>query len=127
MKKSITKEETKKEVTNNLVECLSLWISESKNGNEYLSGKLSSDLGGSRVIGYFNTNKKNPKEPDVRVYTLDNEGKQDKEIASLWENVSKNEIRYLTGTSDEKEKLLGFYGDKDQVKLPYIRVYFNNN
>ena len=32
---------------------------------------------------------------------------------------------YLTGTSDEQERLIGFYGEKN-AKTPYIRVYFKN-
>ena len=123
MKTSI--KETKKERGDQLTEAFALWLHTSKSGNEYLSGTVSEALGNTRIVGYFNTMKKNPKEPDVRIYNLDSEGNQDKEIADLWENTSKAEKRYLSGLSDEKEKLVGFYGDKKEEKRPYIRVYFN--
>ena len=76
-------------------------------------------------MGFFNGNKKNPKEPDIRIFTLDKDGKQDKEIASLWQNESINKKAYLSGRSDEKEKLIGFFNNTDNEKQPYIRVYFN--
>ena len=47
-----------------------------------------------KIVAYFNTRKKNPKEPDIRVYDIDSEGKQGIEVAVLWENISKNENRY---------------------------------
>lgn len=124
MRKTMTENKTeKKEVE--LTEAFALWLHTSKNGNEYLSGSSDESIGNARLVGYFNTMKKNPKEPDIRIYTLDPEGHQDKEVADLWENESKNKTRYLSGTSDEKEKLVGFYGDKKEEKRPYIRVYFN--
>ena len=115
--------EKKEEVV--LTDAFALWLHKSKAGNEYLSGTCDENIGNTRLVGYFNTMKKNPKEPDIRIYTLDGEGHQDKEIADLWENEGKNKVRYLTGTTDEKEKLVGFYGDKEEEKRPYIRVYFN--
>ena len=123
MRKSMTNEKTNngKELT----EAFVLWIHNAKSGKEYLSGFTSELIGKNRLVGYFNTMKKNPKEPDIRVYTLDREGHQDKEIADLWENESKANTRYLSGSSDEKEKLVGFYGDKKDNKKPYVRVYFN--
>lgn len=91
-----------------MIEAFALWLHDSKSGKEYLSGFTSKDLGKARLVGYFNSMKKNPKEPDIRVYTLNEEGKQDKEIASLWQNESKNKKLYLSGSSDEKEKLVRF-------------------
>ena len=89
------------------------------------SVEVFDENGNVRLVGYFNTNKKNPKEPDIRVYSLNNEGNQDIEVADLWENISKQETRYLSGSTNDKEKLVGFYGDKKEEKRPYIRVYFN--
>ena len=121
MKTSNTKE-TKKGAKE-LTEAFALWLHKSKADNEYLSGLTDKD--DIRLVGYFNTNKKNPKEPDIRVYSLNDEGNQDIEVADLWENVSKQDTRYLSGTTNDKEKLVGFYGDKKEEKRPYIRVYFN--
>lgn len=123
MKTSNTKE-IKKE-GNELTEAFALWLHKSKANNEYLSGLTTSENGNVRLVGYFNTNKKNPKEPDIRVYSLNDEGNQDIEVADLWENISKQETRYLSGSTNDKEKLVGFYGDKKEEKRPYIRAYFN--
>ena len=121
MKSTIKENNVVKEV-NELTEAFVLWKNTSRAGNEYLKGFTSDKLGKVNLVGYFNTNKKNAKEPDIRIYTLDSENKQDKEIADLWEN----EKRYLTGTTDEKERLVGFYNnDKDHQDRPYIRTYFN--
>ena len=123
MKTSNTKETKKGD--NKLTEAFALWLHKSKANNEYLSGLTTAENGDVRLVGYFNTNKKNPKEPDIRVYSLNDEGKQDLEVADLWENVSKQDTRYLSGSTNDKEKLVGFYGDKKEEKRPYIRVYFN--
>lgn len=47
-----------------------LWEQESKNGKSYLSGI---DAEGNRLVAFYNDNKKNPKEPDIRVYYSDDE------------------------------------------------------
>lgn len=122
MRKSMTENKIDRK---ELKEAFALWLHTSKAGNEYLSGSCDESIGNTKVVGYFNSMKKNPKEPDIRVYSLDAEGNQDKEIADLWQNTSKNDSVYLSGTSDENEKLVGFYGDKKEEKRPYIRVYFN--
>ena len=108
-----------------LQEAFVLWKVKSKSGIDYLSGNLKlNEKDEIKIIGYFNGEKKNPNEPDIRVYSLDPEGKQDKEICSLWEHLSKNENRYLTGTSDEKEKLVAFYNNDKESNKPYIRCYY---
>lgn len=130
MKKSITQnQQTNNERGEELKEAFVLWNHTSKGNTNYLSGKAIDPKGVSdfNVIGFFNTNKKNPKEPDVRIYSLTDEGKQDSEVADLWESVSKNEKRYLTGSTNEKEKLIAFYGNNNEEKRPYIRAYYKNN
>lgn len=123
--KETTKTENK-EVVNEfkLTEAFVLWLNQSKAGNTYYKGY---DLHKNKLVAYPNTNKKNPKEPDVRVYLINAEGNQDKEVASLWDNISKNNKQFLSGTTDENEKLVGFYGDKTNQDRPYIRVYFKEN
>ena len=125
MKKAIKEKEIKKEETK-LEEAFVLWKHESKNGVSYLSGNTPSDKGASlSLIGFFNTKKKNPKEPDVRIYSQDDEGKQDKEVCSLWESTSKSGNKYLSGTTDEKETIVAFYNELDEnSKIPYIRAYY---
>ena len=31
----------------------------------------------------------------------------------------------MTGTTNEKEKLVAFYGDEYETKRPFIRVYYS--
>lgn len=113
-----------KEEKKELTEAFHLWKNVSKTGLTYLKG---ADLHDNKLVGFFNSNKKNPKEPDVRIYEVDSEGKQGEEVASLWESISKKETRYLTGSTNEKEKLIAFYGDKNQEMRPYIRAYFKED
>ena len=128
MKKSITQSNIKEGGNEVLKESFVLWKNISSKNNEYLSGIATDDPSNTfKLIGYFNTNKKNPKEPDIRIYSLNDEGKQDSEVASLWESVSKNNNRYLTGTTNEKEHLIAFYGNTEDEKRPYIRAYYKNN
>lgn len=120
--KELQKEEVKK---TKLEEAFALWRHGAKSGASYLTGNTSEAQTGLKLVGYFNGRKKNPKEPDIRVYSLDEEGKQDKEVCSLWERVSKYGNQYLTGTTDDKEKIIAFYDNLDmKSNRPYIRAYF---
>ena len=75
----------------------SMWRNVSKQGKVYFSGQFD----GKKIRGFYNTDKKNPKEPDFRVYALDEKGDIEKdEIVSLWCNVSKKNKRYLSGKID---------------------------
>lgn len=109
-----------------LKESFVLWKSKSKSGTDYLKGNVLENS--ARLIGYFNTNKKNPKEPDIRIYSLNDEDKQDKEVCDLWETVSKNEKRYLTGSTDDNERIIAFYNDNqnEEGTRPYIRAYYKD-
>ena len=115
--------EVKQELT--LKEAFVLWRNKSEKGNDYLSGFTSGEEQ-TKLVGFFNTSKKNPKEPDVRVYTQTEKG-ENLEVASLWANVSKNDNKYLTGSTNENEKLVAFYGKENEEKRPYIRVYYKEN
>ena len=115
-----TKKEEKKEF--DLQEACVLWLHTSKNGKEYLKGH---DLNRNNVVGYFNI-KENEKQPTIRVYSLDKENKIDSEIITLWETESLNKSTYLSGYTDENEKVIAFYGNKEDLNRPYIRVYFKD-
>lgn len=118
------KKETKREEFN-LTEAFVLWKNKAKSGSDYLSGYESKNK--VKLVGYFNGKKENPKQPDVRVYALDAEGKQDIEVASLWDNVSEKGTRYLTGMTNDKEKLVGWYSKEEDEKRPFIRVYYKED
>ena len=117
------KQETKKQEFN-LQEAFALWRNESKGKSEYFKGL---DLNKNKLIGFKVLKKKNEKEPDYRIYDLDAKGNINKEVASLWINKDKNDKNYLTGTTTDKEKLVGFFGDEHQEARPYIRAYFKDN
>lgn len=108
------------EKTFTLKESFVLWKQESKDGNPYFRGKTPE---GAKVTGFYNTKKKNPKEPDLRLID-----EKDNEFASLWCNLAKNETtKYLSGSLKTGEKLIGFFAKEDDEKRPFIRVYFKED
>lgn len=117
--KEVKKEEKKEEF--NLDEAFVLWKHEGNNGVCYLTGNTPDKV---KLLGFFNNKKKNPKEPDIRIYSLDENGKQSEEVCALWETESKNGNKYLSGNSDD-DFLVAFYNDiEDNGKLPYLRAYY---
>ena len=127
--KKVVKETKKDEGVKELKGAFVLWDQKSKTGTKYLSGQTSLPEGeeGFRVIAFYNTNKKNPKEPDIRVYAVNDEGKQGDEVAALWESLSKNNARYLTGSDNEKKNIIAFYTDlKKHPDAPIIRAYYKD-
>ena len=124
-KEVVEKGEVKKEF--NLTEAFVLWKNKSKNNVEYLSGRLEGKEE-VKLVGYFNSRKKNPKEPDIRIYDIDSDGSQGIEVCSLWENISKGEKRYLTGTTNDQEKIIAFYNNlEENPNRPYIRAYYKQD
>ena len=81
-----------------------------------------------RLIGFYNTIKKNLNEPDIRIYNINEQGKKDKKVCDLWETVSKNEKRYLTGKTAQNKKIIAFYIEEQNIEgtRPYIRAYYKN-
>ena len=108
--------ETKKEFK--MEQAFALWKKKSKDGKKtYLSGK--------GIMAFYNTKKQNPKEPDLRVYGVNENNDLTKEsICSLLCNVSENtKKKYLTGTYEGK-KVVGFIYEGDNEKAPYLSVYY---
>ena len=109
--------------TNNfkLEQVFVLWRQKDKKGNYFLSNPT--------LVGFYNTKKKNPKEPDLRVFEKDADGKIGKEEKySLWCNVSKDGKRkYLTGKVGEK-RVVGFITkNPENEKVPYLSVYYSDD
>lgn len=103
-------------------EVFTMWLKKNDKGTQYLSGKTPDGL---RLVGFFNGKKKNPKEPDVRIYEIDKDGNMKKEeLTSLWVNVSKNDKKYLSGKVGDM-KIVGFINSKGEEngKYPYFSVY----
>lgn len=132
MRKSVKKEEVKEEVKQEkkpLKECFALWKKDAETGLMYLTGSTPKDEKGNvemRLKAFFNSKKKNPKEPDIRVYTKGEDDK-DVEVASLWDKVGKKGTRYLSGKTNEDEYLIGFYNEDEESKQPYVKVYYQEN
>ncbi len=112
-----------------LEEAFVLWKHTANSGVAYLSGNTPKNKKDSiSLVGFFNNNKKNPKEPDVKVYVLDEEGNQSDEVCSLWENTSKSGSKYLSGLTNENDKIVAFYNEIDEnSKIPYIRAYYKQD
>ncbi|MBO7712829.1 MAG: hypothetical protein J6S85_04615 [Methanobrevibacter sp.] len=117
-------EETKKEKFD-LNECFTLWLNTSKEGNKYLTGY---DFNKNRIIGFYNK-KANDKQPSIRIYGVDEEGKTTaEEIITLWDTTFKTSGKDgLSGYTNEKENIIAFYGDETDTKRPYIKGYFAKN
>lgn len=116
----MTIEENQKQYNKN--ECFALWKHQGKNG-EYLTGKtVGTETVEMKLVGFFNTNKKNPKEPDIQIYESV-EGKKGERICVLWENISKNEVRYLSGKTNS-DKVVAYYNRTENEKQPFIKGYF---
>ncbi|MBR0369969.1 MAG: hypothetical protein IJH63_04510 [Methanobrevibacter sp.] len=123
--KSVTAKNTN--INNDLKECFALWEQTSKDGKtEYLSGKTSGD-NPFRIVGFYRTVKKNPKQPDIIVFEKVEKGKDRNQVASLWETTSKVGKAYLTGHTNSNEKIIAFYNDNtEDGKYPYIRAYYKD-
>lgn len=118
-----TKTTNKKEF--NLRQVFAMWKRASKNGNTYFSGK---DAEGKEIRGFYNTDKKNPNEPDIRIYHLTESGELEKEpFISLWCNAKESGKKYLSGKIDGK-RVVGFINTKSTAenKQPYFSVYWSD-
>lgn len=104
-------------------QAFAMWRKKSKNDKYYFTGK-SSD---GNLVAFYNGMKKNPKEPDLRVYKCDADGKMtDKVLTSLWCNTSKNGTKYLTGKLNGK-RIVGFFYKGENEKAPYFTCYYSED
>lgn len=110
----------------NLTPVLTMWIYKGKNGVKYLSGKTEDN---AKLKGFFNGKKKNPKEPDIRIYKQLDKGVLEKdEFISLWVKVSKGGKKYLSGKLGDKW-VTGFFNSKAEIGgiIPYFTIYFSDS
>lgn len=126
--KYVKKEETKnveKKEKFDLPECLTVWKQSSKGGKLFLSGFTQDKL---RVIGFINeTATEENKQPNIRIYAVNEDGSIGDQLVALWKTISNSKREYLTGSTNENEKLIGFYGDEHNEKIPYIKVYYKKD
>lgn len=115
----------------NLTPVLTMWIYKGKNNVKYLSGKTDVPEGHTSVKlkGFFNGKKKNPKEPDIRIYKQLDKGVLEKdEFISLWVKVSKGGKKYLSGKLGDKW-VTGFFNSKAEIGgiIPYFTIYLSDS
>ncbi len=117
---------SEKTMTRKMTPVFALWKKTSKDGKPYFTGKTEGE-DKLFLTGFFNTNKKNPKEPDLRVYTQDQNHELSKEpYISMWCNVAKSGRKYLSGKIGDK-RLVGFINDNADSKRPYVSVYYSED
>lgn len=121
-----TTKSQKSNINNELKEAFALW--EHKKGDlTYYTGKTSGD-DTINIVAFVETSKKNPIQPDVRVYEQVEKGEERLEVASLWKNESKAGNIYYSGYTNEKEKIIAFINqDTKDGKYPSIRAYFKQD
>ena len=114
---------TATEKKSRLEQVFALWKRKSKDGKStYFTGKL----GSQNVTAFYVTNKKNLKEPDMRVYARAENGDLSKKpVVSLWCNATKNGKKILSGKIDGK-RVVGFINSNATEKQPYISVYWSD-
>ena len=111
----------------------SLWRRKSKDGKKtYFSGKTTA---GEYVVGFYNTKRKNPKEPDLRVYfQTDNteSGFIPGVSFSIWHNANdKTGKEYFSGVYQNEQnkngvesyKIVGFKSKSKNEKAPELNFY----
>lgn len=116
---------TVKKTENKLEQVFAMWKHTSKKKLVYFAGKTKD---GQELRGFYNTDKKNLKEPDLRIYRVDGDGNLDKEtFLSLWCNASDTGKKYLTGKLEEK-RVVGFINEKadSKNKQPYLSIYWSD-
>lgn len=114
----------------NLTPVLTMWCykGKAKGSVKYLSGKTDSDKP-VKLKGFFNGKKKNPKEPDIRIYTEIEKGVLSKEeFISLWVKVSKGGKKYISGKLGDKW-VTGFFNSRAEINgiIPYFTVYYSDS
>lgn len=108
-----------------LTPVLTMWIYKGKNGVKYLSGKTDDNV---KLKGFFNGKKKNPKEPDIRIYRQSLGILEKDEFISLWVKESKSGKQYLSAKLGDKW-VTGFFNSKAEIGgiIPYFTIYFSDS
>lgn len=112
--------------TQQLKEVCALWKREGGK-TSYYTGVLKEDE--KHIVAFYNLDKKNPKEPDLRVYQQVKKGeKLQGEIMSLWVQLTKNkDKKYLTGVDNANRRLVGFINENPSKLAPTIAIYLQGD
>lgn len=114
----------------NRQQVFALWEQKSQKGLKYFTGTHTDGDKECKVIAFYNTDKTNPKEPDLRIYQQIKKGdryQRGEEITSLWCNFSeKSKKKYLTGKING-QRLVGFINENENPKAPKISVYVSED
>lgn len=119
-KEQVTEQATK----TTLEQVFAMWKQTAKSGKSYFTGKYKGD----ELRGFYNSNKKNPNEPDVKIYTV-KDGELSKEpILVLWCNATDSGKKYLSGKIADS-RVVGFINEKANAenKQPYFSVYYSED
>lgn len=110
--------------TNTKMEAVcSLWKNESVDEK---TGKKKTWFSGKGLVGFYNTFKKNPKEPDLKVYYK--KGHELGELhLSMWVHTSKAGKKFLSGKLDNNKKVIAFINENTEGNKPYLNVYYSND
>ena len=102
-----------------LEQAFALWRKSSKKGTFYFEGT-------GNLVAFYQ-DKEKPNQPDLKVYTKNEQGKLDKEFCVLWVNATDKGYKYLSGTIGD-QKVVGFISKEDttDTRKPYIHVYYDD-
>lgn len=134
MTKTATKKTEKAEQKTTLTpehQIFAMWRKRSKKGDTYFTGAYhgNDEHYAKDLRGFYNSKKKNPNEPDVKIYLVNEDGELLEEpIVSLWCNATDSGKKYLSGKYKEK-RVVGFINDKatKENKQPYFSVYYSDD
>ena len=112
--------------TGQLTEVCALWKREAGKIT-YYTGVLKE--GEKNLVAFYNLDKKNPKEPDLRVYLQVEKGEKfGDEIISLWVQLTKDKTKkYFTGVVNANCRLVGFINENPSKLAPSITVYLQSD
>lgn len=117
----------------------SMWRKKSKEGKSYFDGSTDKETFGTvhYLKGFVNGKKKNPNEPDIRIYAQGDK-ELGKEVISLWQKkAEKTGVVYFTGKVSKEapegyygelvgKNVVAFVGDHSNEKAPYFKVFLQN-
>lgn len=102
-----------------------LWKKKSKDGKKtFLDSKF--------FIGFYNTKKENPNQPDLEIYKKHVDGSTGLKYASIWCKTNEKGAKWLSGqlegNSKEKVYLTGFLKkETESEKSPDVKIYLNSD
>lgn len=101
-----------------LTECFPLY-----RGDDYVFHGWD-DGAEKNVIGFYNRQKINPQEPDLRLFYTSASGREEKPFLSLWLKTSRTGRKYLIGNSDGVCYVGLIHFNRLDDSEPYLTIYY---